>query len=191
MPEPPFAVYYFTVGNVDFPVANRAILVELAHFFTHCCGGGTRINALVVCHADCSFLLDRFGLRPTAMRGVIQAHPQRAEQPAAAGGAGAFPYDHVYRAPAEARRKAPGKLPLLLPRAYSFPGSLLASSLPAPVYILAAEPGYRIRFPRQDTPAPNRLAQVDWMLDASRQQSRQAGWKESNMQYRGTLTYHL
>jgi hypothetical protein len=48
MPEPPFAVYYFTVGNVDFPVANRAILVELAHFFTHCCGGGTRINALVV-----------------------------------------------------------------------------------------------------------------------------------------------
>jgi hypothetical protein len=91
MPEPPFAVYYFTVGNVDFPVANRAILVELAHFFTHCCGGGTRINALVVCHADCCFLLDRFGLRPTAMRGVTQAHPQRAEQPAAVGGAGAFP----------------------------------------------------------------------------------------------------
>ena len=101
------------------------------------------------------------------------------------------PYDHVYRAPAEARRKAPGKLPLLLPRAHSFPGSLLASSLPVPVYTLAAEPGYRIRFPRQDTPAPNRLAQVDWTLDASRQQSRQAGWKESNMQYRGTLTYHL
>lgn len=101
------------------------------------------------------------------------------------------PYDHVYRAPAEARRKAPGKLPLLLPRAHSFPGSLLASSLTAPVYTLAAEPGYRIRFPRQDTPALNRLAQVDWMLDASRQQSRQAGWKESNMQYRGTLTYHL
>lgn len=75
--------------------------------------------------------------------------------------------------------------------AHSFPGSLLASSLTAPVYTLAAEPGYRIRFPRQDTPAPNRLAQVDWTLDASRQQSRQAGWKESNMQYRGTLTYHL
>jgi hypothetical protein len=101
------------------------------------------------------------------------------------------PYDQVYRAPAEARRKAPGKLPLLLPRAHSFSGSLLASSLPVPVYTLAAEPGYRIRFPRQDTPAPNRLAQVDGMLDASRQQSRQAGWKESNMQYRGTLTYHL
>lgn len=101
------------------------------------------------------------------------------------------PYDQVYRAPAEARRKAPGKLPLLLPRAHSFSGSLLASSLTVPVYTLAAEPGYRIRFPRQDTPAPNRLAQVDGMLDASRQQSRQAGWKESNMQYRGTLTYHL
>ena len=124
------------------------------------------------------------------MRGVTQANSQRAEQPAAAGGAGAFPYDHVYRAPAEARRKAPGKLPLLLPRAHSFPGSLLASSLTAPVYTLAAEPGYRIRFPAR-TPRPQPACQVDWMLDASRQQSRQAGWKESNMQYRGTLTYHL
>lgn len=46
-------------------------------------------------------------------------------------------------------------------------------------------------FPPPGHPGPNRLAQVDWMLDASRQQSRQAGWKESNMQYRGTLTYHL
>ncbi|MEX0634161.1 hypothetical protein M8494_28170 [Serratia ureilytica] len=81
-------------------------------------------------------------------------------------------------------------MPLLLPRAHSFPGSLLASlcrrrSIPWP-QSRATEFASR-----QDTPAPNRLAQVDWMLDASRQQSRQAGWKESNMQYRGTLTYHL
>ena len=121
---------------------------------------------------------------------ALPANSQRAEQPAAAGGAGAFPYDHVYRAPAEARRKAPGKLPLLLPRAHSFPGSLLASSLTAPVYT-RRRAGLPNSFPRRDTPAPNRLACVDWMLDASSKQSRQAGWKESNMQYRGTLTYHL
>lgn len=190
MPEPPFAVYYFTVGNVDFPVANRAILVELAHFFTHCCGGGTRINALVVCHADCCFcwtgsvsgqqlcvaspkptpsalsslpLLAEPALSPMIM--CIGHRPKRAAKPR--------------QVAAAAAQSA------LFPR---FAARIL---LPAPVYTLAAEPGYRIRFPRQDTPAPNRLAQVDWMLDASRQQSRQAGWKESNMQYRGTLTYHL
>lgn len=80
------------------------------------------------------------------------------------------PYDHVYRAPAEARRKAPGKLPLLLPRAHSFSGSLLASSLPAPVYTLAAEPGYRIRFPRQDTPATTGLPRSTgcWTLPGNR-----------------------
>ncbi|VVA48535.1 hypothetical protein SERVES_02271 [Serratia ficaria] len=101
------------------------------------------------------------------------------------------PYDQVYRSPAEAGRKVPGKLPLLLPRAHSFPGSLLASAQLVPAYTLAAELGHRIRTPRQDAPAPNRLSQVDWRLHSSPQQSRQGGWKESNMQYRGTLTYHI
>ena len=155
MPEPPFAVYYFTVGNVDFPVANRAILVELAHFYP-LLRGGTRINALVVCHADCCFLLDRFGLRPTAMRGVTQANSQRAEQPAAAGGAGAFPYDHVYRAPAEAHRKAPASCCCCCPERTLSPVRCSRPPDGTGLY-----PGRRAglpnSFPRQDTPAPTGL----------------------------------
>ncbi|CAI1027162.1 hypothetical protein [Serratia entomophila] len=100
------------------------------------------------------------------------------------------PYESVYRAPAEARRKAPGKLPQLLPRSHSFSGSPLASAQLVPAYTLAAELGHRVRTPRQDAPVANRLAQVDWTLHSSQQQSRLGGWKESNMLYRGTLTYH-
>lgn len=96
----------------------------------------------------------------------------------------------IYRAPAEARRKAPGKLPQLLPRAHCFHGSLLTAVHLIRAYTLATELGYPVRPPRRDAPAPNRLAQVDWRLHSSRQQSRLGSWKESNMLYRGTLTYH-
>jgi len=100
------------------------------------------------------------------------------------------PYDQVYRSPAELRRKAPGKLPLLLPRVHSYPGSLPASTPLQPVYALAAELGHNARFPRQHLSVPNRLVQANWMLHTPQQQNRLGGWKESNMLYRGTLTYH-
>ena len=59
-----------------------------------------------------------------------------------------------------------------------------------PVYTLAAELGHRTKLPRQNSPALNRLAQVNWTLHTPQQQNRLGGWKESNMLYRGTLTYH-
>ena len=58
-----------------------------------------------------------------------------------------------------------------------FPGSLLASSLTAPVYTRPQSRATEFVSP-PDTPAPTGLP-VDWMLDASGQQSRQAGWKKA------------
>ncbi|WP_329907710.1 hypothetical protein [Serratia quinivorans] len=100
------------------------------------------------------------------------------------------PDDPVYRSPAELRRKAPGKMPLLLPRVHSYPGSLPAPAQLLPVYSLATELGHSTCLPRQKSPAPNRLAQMNWTLHTPQQQNRLGGWKESNMLYRGTLTYH-
>lgn len=100
------------------------------------------------------------------------------------------PNDQMYRAPAELRREAPGKLPQLLSRVHSFPGSLLAFVHLVRAYTLATELGYPVRPPRRGAPTPIRLAQVDWRLHSSRQQSRLGSGKESNMLYRGTLTYH-
>lgn len=100
------------------------------------------------------------------------------------------PYDQVYRSPADLQRKKPGKLPLLLPRLHSFSGSLSTCAQLPPVYTLAAELGHRTKLPRQNSPALNRLAQVNWTLHTPQQQNRLGGWKESNMLYRGTLTYH-
>ena len=70
-----------------------------------------------------------------------------------------------------------------------FPRFAARVLLTAPVYTLAAEPGYRIRFPAR-TPRPQPAC--PGRLDAGRLQATEpAGRLESNMQYRGTLTYHL
>lgn len=98
--------------------------------------------------------------------------------------------DLVYQSPAELRRKPPGKFPLLLPRVHSYPGSLTASAQWLPVYTQTTVLGYSTRLPRQTSPALNRLAQVNWALHTPQRQNRLGGWKESNMLYRGTLTYH-
>ncbi|WP_431224897.1 hypothetical protein ACQ86O_08680 [Serratia sp. L9] len=100
-------------------------------------------------------------------------------------------YDHAYRSPSALQRKPPGKLLLLLPRVHSCPGSLLAPSLLVPAYTLATDLGYPLR-PQwlPATPAPNRLQQVNWTLHSPQQQSRLGGWKESNILYRGSLTYY-
>lgn len=90
---------------------------------------------------------------------------------------------------ADLRRKAPGKLPLLLPRVHSYPCSLFSFAALTPSYALAEQRGERKPL-RRATMAPNRLHQVNWALHSSRQQSRIGGWKESNMLYRGSLTYH-
>lgn len=90
---------------------------------------------------------------------------------------------------ADLRRKAPGKLPQLLQRGQSYPCSLFSAAPLTPVYVLAKALGDS-KPPPQAVPAPNRLHQVNWALHSSRQQSRIGGWKESNMLYRGSLTYH-
>lgn len=101
------------------------------------------------------------------------------------------PDDLAYRPFAELRRKAPGKLLLLLPRLQSFPSSSLSPAQQVPAYTLATgldsntKPQWRA-----DSPAPNRLAQINWALHSSQQQSRIGGWKDSNILYRGSLTYH-
>lgn len=101
------------------------------------------------------------------------------------------PYDQDYRPHAELRRKPLGKLLLSLPRMHSYPSSLQAPTQSVPAYTLATDLGYRLRPQWQaDNPAPNRLRQVNWTLDFPQQQSRLGGWKESNMLYRGSLTYH-
>jgi len=100
-------------------------------------------------------------------------------------------YDHVYRPPSELRRKPAGKLLLLLPRVHTYSSALLAPLQWVPAYTLATDLGYRLR-PQwlSATPPPNRLKQVNWTLHSSPQQSRLGGWKESNILYRGSLTYH-
>ncbi|MFZ1874403.1 MAG: hypothetical protein WAU54_16725 [Chania sp.] len=101
------------------------------------------------------------------------------------------PDDPVYRPHAELRRKAPGKLLLLLPRVQSFPSSLLSPAQQVPTYTLATDPASNTKPQRQaDSPAPNRLVQINWALHSSQQQSRIGGWKDSNILYRGSLTYH-
>ncbi len=90
---------------------------------------------------------------------------------------------------ANLQRKAPGKLPLLLPRVHSYSCSLFSFAALTPAYALAEQLGER-KPSRQPAIAPNRLHQVNWTLHSSRQQSRIGGWKESNMLYRGSLTYH-
>ncbi|WP_337262681.1 MULTISPECIES: hypothetical protein [unclassified Serratia (in: enterobacteria)] len=102
-----------------------------------------------------------------------------------------LPDDQAYRPFAELRRKAPGKLLLLLPRLQPFPSSLLSPAQQVPAYTLATDPGSSTKPQRQaDSPAPNRLAQINWALHSSQQQSRIGGWKDSNILYRGSLTYH-
>ncbi|MFC0228202.1 hypothetical protein [Serratia aquatilis] len=101
------------------------------------------------------------------------------------------PHDQIYRPVSELRQKYPGKLSLLLSRMPSYPGSLLAPNMLVPAYTLTTDLGYRPRLQRQtDTPVLNRLAQVNWTLNAQQQQSRIGGWKESNILYRGSLTYY-
>ncbi|WON76517.1 hypothetical protein [Serratia sp. UGAL515B_01] len=101
------------------------------------------------------------------------------------------PYSHVYRPASELRQKCPGKL-LFLYRMQSYPGSLLVPNMLAPAYTLAIGLVYRPRPQRQsDAPVTNRLQQVNGILHANQQQSRIGGWKESNILYRGSLTYYL
>ncbi|MFI8417223.1 hypothetical protein ACQKDS_12350 [Serratia sp. NPDC078593] len=90
---------------------------------------------------------------------------------------------------ADLRRNAPGKLPQRLQRGQSYPCSLFSTALLTPVYVLSKTLGDS-KPPSQAVPAPNRLHQVNWALHSSRLQSRIGGWKESNMLYRGSLTYH-
>lgn len=109
----------------------------------------------------------------------------------AANEAGLSPFDPAYRPPqTDLRRKAPGKLPLLLPRVHSYPSSLSASGFRTPAYCLTAELGLCGAAPRQIAPAPSRLALADWTLHIGNQNNRLGGWKESNTLYRGMLTYH-
>lgn len=101
------------------------------------------------------------------------------------------PDDLAYRPHAELRRKAPGKLLLLLPRVQSVPSSSFSLTPQVPTYTVAIGPASNTKPQRQaDSPAPNRLAQINWALHSSQQQSRIGGWKESNILYRGSLTYH-
>lgn len=101
------------------------------------------------------------------------------------------PYDNVYLLPNELRRKSLGKLLLLLPRIHTYSSSLLSPTQLVPAYTLATELGYRPR-PQQlaDASIPRQLSQANWVLHFPRQQSRLGGWKESNMLYCGSLTYH-
>lgn len=100
-------------------------------------------------------------------------------------------YDQDYRPHGELRRKPFGKLLPSLPRMHSYLSSLQAPTPSVPAYTLATDLGYHLRPQWQaDNPAPNRLRQVNWMLNFPQQQSRLGGWKESNMLYRGSLTYH-
>lgn len=87
----------------------------------------------------------------------------------------------------ELRHKQP-KVLLLLPPYRSF---LLATFQLLPSYTLVTDFGYRY-FPQQQINAPihEPPQQVNWMLHSSPQQSRLGGWKESNILYRGSLTYH-
>ncbi|OMQ23643.1 hypothetical protein BMI79_08995 [Serratia oryzae] len=101
------------------------------------------------------------------------------------------PNDQAHRPFAELRRNAPGKLLLLLPRLQSFPSSLLSPAQQVPTYTLATDPDSNAKTQRQaDSPAPNRLTQINWALHSSQQQSKIGGWKDSNILYRGSLTYH-
>lgn len=101
------------------------------------------------------------------------------------------PYDQDYRPHSELRRKPLSKLLLSLPRMHSYPSSLQAPPQSVPAYTLATDLGYRLwPQPQADNPAPNRLRQVNWTLNFPQQQSRLGGWKESNILYRGSLTYH-
>ncbi|KFK95402.1 MULTISPECIES: hypothetical protein [unclassified Serratia (in: enterobacteria)] len=102
------------------------------------------------------------------------------------------PDDPVSPSRAELRRKAPGKLLLLLPRVQPFSSSLLSPAQQVPTYTLATGADSNTKPQRQaDSPAPNWLAQINWALHSSQQQSRISGWKDSNILYRGSVTYHL
>nr|WP_236849224.1 hypothetical protein [Chania multitudinisentens] len=100
-------------------------------------------------------------------------------------------YEPAPSSKGEIRRKAPGKLLLLLPRVQPCPSSLLSPAPQVPAYTLAtalaryAKPQWQI-----DLPLSHRLQQINWALHSSQQQSRIGGWKNSNILYRGSLTYH-
>lgn len=126
----------------------------------------------------------RYAVQTAALPTALSAHASPNEPEISS-------YDRVYRPANELQRKPAGKRPYLLPRIHSCPSSLLAPSQLVPAYTLATDLGYRLR-PQWVSAAlaPNRLQQVNWVLQSSPQQSRVGGWKDSNILYRGSLTYH-
>lgn len=87
----------------------------------------------------------------------------------------------------EFRRKPPKTLLLLS----SYRSFLLSTFQLLPSYTLALDFGYRYLSQQQlNVPTYEQPQQVNWMLHSSQQQNRLGGWKESNILYRGSLTYH-
>ncbi|PVZ84946.1 hypothetical protein C9426_21660 [Serratia sp. S1B] len=97
---------------------------------------------------------------------------------------------HVDRPSRDLRRKPLSQRQLLLPRLHAYANSLLASCWWVPTYTLTTEPGDGMRPQwRPEAPIAQRLQQINWLLHSPSQQSRVGGWKESNILYRGSLTY--
>lgn len=94
------------------------------------------------------------------------------------------------RPSSDLRRKPLSQRPLLLLRIHAYANSLLASSWLVPAYTLTTEPNGDMRRQwRPEPPIAQRLQQINWLLHSPAQQNRVGGWKESNMLYRGSLTY--
>ncbi|WP_152554901.1 hypothetical protein [Serratia sp. DD3] len=97
------------------------------------------------------------------------------------------------RPSSDLRRKPLSQRPQLLLRVHAYANSLLASSWLVPAYTLTAETPEPIGGMRQQwrsvPPIAQRLQQINWMLHSPAQQNRVGGWKESNILYRGSLTY--
>ena len=87
----------------------------------------------------------------------------------------------------ELRHKSPVTL-LPLP---SYRSVLLSTFQLLPSYTLALDFSYHHLSQQQlNVPTYKQPQQVNWVLHFPQQQSRLGGWKESNILYRGSLTYH-
>ncbi len=92
--------------------------------------------------------------------------------------------------PHDLRRKSAARHQPVLSRGYLQSASVQYSTYVALHDFLMAETDIRSGFTPQPCKKSIQLICSNWTLHAPRHQSRIGGWKESNILYRGTLTYH-